>query len=88
MPLFIVERTFPDAVEEVPPSPEIPRVHEDLNARWLGTFLSQDRKRSYCLHEAPSAEAIRQAAQELRLPVDEIVEVSLPVGPHLDELFD
>lgn len=88
MPLFIVERTFLDPVEEVPASPDVPRVHEDLDARWLYTFLSEDRKKSYCLHEAPNAETIRRAAQQLRLPVDRIVEVNAPVGPALARLLE
>ena len=88
MPFFIVERTFPDPVEEVPPNPDIPRVHEEMDARWLGTFLAQDGKKSYCLHEAPNPDAIRRAAEELRLPIDEIVEVEAPVGPAFVHLFE
>jgi Protein of unknown function (DUF4242) len=43
--------------------------------RWLFSFLSADRRRTYCLYEAPSPEAIRAAARRSDIPVDEIVEV-------------
>ncbi len=43
--------------------------------RWLFSFLSADRRRSYCLYEAPSAEEIMVAARRANVPVDEIVEV-------------
>ena len=43
--------------------------------RWLFSFLSADRRRSYCLYEAPSPEAIIAAARRAGVPADEIVEV-------------
>ena len=42
-----------------------------------------DKKKTYCLYEAPSADLIREAAQRLNLPADDIVEVSVPLGPEL-----
>lgn len=42
---------------------------------WLFSFLSADKKKTYCLYEAPSAEAIREAARRLNVPADYIVEV-------------
>jgi hypothetical protein len=42
----------------------------------LFSFLSSDRKKSYCLYEAPSPEAIREAARRANIPADVIVEVS------------
>jgi hypothetical protein len=38
--------------------------------------LSADKKKTYCLYEAPSPEAIREAARRAGLPADVIVEVS------------
>ena len=42
---------------------------------WVYSFLSADRKKTYCLYEAPSAEAIRDAATRLGIPADVITEV-------------
>ena len=52
---------------------------DEINAgegvHWLFSFLSADRRRTYCLYEAPNPEAIRVAAAKSDVPVDMIVEV-------------
>lgn len=77
MALFVIERTF---AQELELSPESVQAVEDYNGdaglRWLFSFLSADRKKTYCLYEAPDAEALRAQAAELGLPADVIVEVS------------
>lgn len=88
MPLFIVERKFPGGIDVVVGDPRIIGIHEDLNVRWFGSFLSADKKKTYCVHEAANAEIIRQAARQAGVPADEIVEVNSPVGPGLGPLFD
>ncbi|HTY98016.1 MAG TPA: DUF4242 domain-containing protein [Solirubrobacteraceae bacterium] len=76
MPLFVIERTFADQLEL---SDDDVRLIEEVNAdegvRWLFSFLSADRRRSYCLYEAPSAGAIVAAAQKAEIPADAVVEV-------------
>lgn len=44
--------------------------------QWLFSFLSADKKKTYCLYEAPNAEAIREAARRANVPADVIIEVS------------
>ena len=39
------------------------------------SFLSADRRRTYCLYEAPSPEAIITAARRADVPADKVVEV-------------
>jgi uncharacterized protein DUF4242 len=77
MALFLIERSFADQLEL---TGEDVRVIEDINedegVRWLFSFLSADRRRSYCLYEAPSPDAIMAAAKRANVPADEIVEVS------------
>lgn len=41
----------------------------------LFSFVSADRRRSYCLYEAPSPEAIRATARRAGLPANVVVEV-------------
>jgi hypothetical protein len=76
MPLFIIERTFADQLQL---SEDDVRLIEEVNAdegvRWLFSFLSADRRRTYCLYEAPSAAAIMAAAERANVPADEVVEV-------------
>lgn len=77
MALFVIEREF---AEQMQPTPDevrmIGEVNDEVGVHWLFSFLSADRKKTYCLYEAPSAEAIREAARRARLPADVIVEVS------------
>jgi len=77
MALFLIERSF---AEQLDLTGEDVRVIEDINAdegvNWLFSFLSAERRRSYCLYEAPSPDQIITAAKRANVPVDKIVEVS------------
>jgi len=55
----------------------------DVGVRWLYSFLSVDKKKTYCLYEAPSAELIREAARRLGIPADVIIEVADEVRPRM-----
>jgi Nickel responsive protein SCO4226-like len=85
MPLYMIERTFAEQLDLT--SNDVRRI-EEINAgegvRWLFSFLSADRRRTYCLYEAPSPDAIIAAARRNDIPVDAIVEV----GPAVEELAD
>ena len=50
-------------------------VNADVGAHWVLSFLSSDTKKTYCLYEAPSAEAIHEAARQANLQAGAIVEV-------------
>jgi hypothetical protein len=77
MPLFVIERQFPGALElDAQGVAAIRAVNGDLGVDWLYSFLSADRRKTYCLYEAPSAEAIREAARRANIPADRIVEVT------------
>jgi hypothetical protein len=77
MALFLIERSFADQLDL---TGEDVRLIEDINAdegvNWLFSFLSADRRRSYCLYEAPSPDQIIAAAERANVPVDQVVEVS------------
>ena len=77
MPLYLIERTFAEQLEL--DSDDV-RLIEEANAEegvsWLFSFLSADRRRSYCLYESPSPDAIIAAARRLDIPADVVVEVS------------
>jgi hypothetical protein len=85
MPLYVIERNF---ALELDLSGEDVKVIDDINAdegvRWLFSFLSADRRRTYCLYEAPSPDAIIAAAQRANVPADEVVEVSGAAAPELN----
>jgi hypothetical protein len=46
----------------------VDRCAEMRNARWLRTYLSADRTRSFCEFEAPDAESVRDAYRNAGVP--------------------
>lgn len=77
MPLFLVEREYAERLELSPEMlVESRRSQEELGIEWITSFLRADQKKTYCLYEAPSGEAIREAARQLGVQVNSIVEVS------------
>ena len=77
MPLYVIERSSRSSSSC---SNDDVRLIEDVNAdegvSWLFSFISADRLRTYCLYEAPSPDAIVEAARRANVPADKIVEVS------------
>jgi hypothetical protein len=83
MPLYMIERNFAEQLEfnrEPGGNKEVADAVKAINLeeenRWLFSFLSADKKKTYCLYEAPSIEAIRKAAERAGLPADVITEVT------------
>jgi hypothetical protein len=77
MPLFVIERNFADQLDVTrEDAQQIIAINDDVGVKWLFSFLSADKKKTYCLYEAPSAEYIRQAAARSDIPADVIVEVA------------
>ena len=66
-----------DAVESVN------LVNEEEGVEWIFSFLSADKKKTYCLYEAPNPEAIRAAARRLNVPADAIIEIGGEIGPNM-----
>ena len=76
MPLYMIERTFAEQLDLTSDDVRlIDEINADEDVRWLFSFLSADRRRTYCLYEAPSPEAILAAARKADVPADAIVEV-------------
>jgi hypothetical protein len=76
MPLYVIERSFADQLELADEDVElIEEINGEEGVRWLFSFLSADRRRTYCLYEAPDPEAIRDAARRADIPADAVVEV-------------
>lgn len=77
MPLFVIERNFAEQLEVTTDSAaEVRMINDDLGVSWLFSFLSADKKKTYCLYEAANAEAIIEAARRAGLPADIVTEVS------------
>lgn len=80
---YLVERTFPDGLE-IPMNMEgnqmclnVVSVNAEDNVTWIHSYVTSDKKKTFCIYDAPSPEAIEKSAKANGLPVDNIVEVSV-----------
>ena len=77
MALYLIERNFAQELQVTDEAgAAIKEVNAELGVNWLFSFLSADKKKTYCLYEAPNAELIREAARRNNLPADVIIPVS------------
>jgi hypothetical protein len=89
MAVYMIERSFAEQLDLTDDDVElIEEVNSDEGVRWLFSFLSADRRRTYCLYEAPSPDAILAAARRANVPADEVVEVSAATPQFSDRLRD
>jgi hypothetical protein len=83
MPRFLVERHFPDGLE-------IPMTHDgavaclniverngDVAVTWLHSYVTSDKRTTFCIYDGPNAAAIETAATSNGLPVHRVTEVSV-----------
>jgi hypothetical protein len=81
MPRYVVERTYGDGLavtlDEAGARACLEAIDRNANhgVTWLHSYVTEDRRRSYCVYDGPSPEAIRWAATLNGLPVDVISEV-------------
>ena len=76
MSIYVIERSFAEQLALTSDDVRlILEVNADEGVEWLFSFLSADRRRSYCLYEAPSPEPILAAARRAGIPADAITEV-------------
>ena len=81
MPRYVVERTFPEGLSIPSGEPgvqlcqSIVERNADDAVTWLQSYVSADRRTTFCVYDAPAPEAIRRTATRNELPVDRITEV-------------
>jgi hypothetical protein len=82
MPIFMIERRFAETFEpSVDGAEGVNRINDEEGVRWLYSFLSADKRKTFCLYEAVSADAIRTAAARAGLPADVVIEIAARVTP-------
>lgn len=81
MPRYLVERTYPDRFD-IPLTVAGEQQCQAIIANnaleqvtWLYSYVTVDKRRSFCVCDAPTPEAVRRAAQRNGLPIDRITEV-------------
>jgi Protein of unknown function (DUF4242) len=83
MPRYVVERTFPaglnipvDALGAATCRAMVDRNADD-GVTWVHSYVSDDKKKTFCIYDAASPEAIRKTADRNSLPLDQITQVSV-----------
>lgn len=81
MPRYLIERRFAEGVQIPVDDTDARATHAvtENNLRegvtWLHSYVSPDKRRSFCIYDGPTPEAIRRAAARNKLPIHEITEV-------------
>ena len=83
MPRFMVERTFPQGLQ-IPVNAEgtagvnkVIGCNSQEGVTWVHSYVSDDKKKTFCIYDGPDPEAIRRVAERNKLPVDRITRVSV-----------
>jgi hypothetical protein len=81
MARFMVERSFPDGLE-IPLTEQgaqacmaVVGTNAELGVTWVHSYVTEDHKKTFCIYDAPSPDAIRKAAKLNQLPADTITPV-------------
>jgi hypothetical protein len=82
MALFMIERNFAAALNASPADLKaVVEINNQTGVKWLYSFLSADKRKTYCLYEAASGDAIREAARRAGLPADIVIELAGELRP-------
>jgi hypothetical protein len=83
MPRYLVERTFPQGLaipmdaDGAAACRQVADRNGEESVTWVHSYVSDDRRTTYCVYDGPGPEAIRRAATRNDLPVDRITEVRI-----------
>lgn len=81
---FMVVRTFPagalDGLDAAGKK-QVNTANAAKDVRWVHSYASADKTRTFCIYEGPSEQAVRDAAAANKIPVDSIVEVPVVLLP-------
>lgn len=81
MPRYVIERNFPDGLGLGPnekgrqAATTVIANNAQHGVTWLQSYVTPDKKRTFCIYDGPSPEAIRKVAERNGLPVERITEV-------------
>jgi hypothetical protein len=81
MPRYVVERVFSDGLQipvgETGAMSCLAIVESNLSEQvtWIFSYVSTDKKKTFCVYDAPGPEAIRLTASLCKLPISQITEV-------------
>jgi len=81
LPRYVVERLFPNGLrvpvdtEGAEQCLEVVDRNTGEGVTWVHSYVSEDRKKMFCVYDAPDPESIRKSAKRNDLPVEHITQV-------------
>lgn len=83
MARYMVERTFPDGLA-IPANADGAGVcggvidrNAEQGVTWIHSYVSDDKRKTFCVYDGPNPESIRRAAERNGLPIDQITRVNV-----------
>jgi Protein of unknown function (DUF4242) len=81
VPRYLVERTFEEGLG-IPTTEAgalsclaVVEKNGESGVTWLHSYVTEDRRKSFCVYDGPSPEAIRETASRNGFPVDRITPI-------------
>ena len=81
MPRYLIERSFSNGLG-IPVSAggaeacaAVVRVNAEEGVTWLHSYVTEDKRTTFCVYDGPTPEAVRRAAERNKLPITRITEV-------------
>ena len=82
---YLIERTFPAGALNglnAAGKAKINATNAQFGVRWVTSYANASKTKTYCIYEAPSEAAIRDAAKANAIPVDTVTEVPVTLSPN------
>lgn len=82
---YIIERSFPAGALNglnADAKAKVNQTNAKYGVKWLMSFATGDKTKTFCVYEGPTEAAIREAAKANHLPVDSITEVPVTLESH------
>lgn len=81
---YLVERTFPAgalAGLDAATKSQVNARNASVGVRWVKSYATADKTKTFCIYEGPSEQAVRKAAALNHLPVDRVIEIPVTLLP-------
>lgn len=88
MPRYLVQRTFPSGLaipindDGAAAITKVIACNADEGVTWLHSYVTEDKRSTFCIYDGPDADAIVSVAERNGLPVDTITPVTV-LDPYL-----
>ncbi|HVA56130.1 MAG TPA: DUF4242 domain-containing protein [Gammaproteobacteria bacterium] len=82
---YLIQRTFPagalDGLDQATKN-KVNATNAKYHVKWIESYATANKNMTFCIYEAPSEQAIREAAKANGLPVDQVFAVPVTLMPH------